>query len=153
MMVASAVIQAACAALLVIITYLLVRVGRTQAEWMGKQAEWMGKTNAIYEAQRELLRQEILLTHRPLIRVRDITFAKEPVPNGPIEVCLEFSNIGASTATIISSNVTIQLGPVDSVPWRMFSRIPQPFDEELDTLENGYESTIKTIRALPWKLG
>jgi hypothetical protein len=88
-----------------------------------------------YEAQRVIQREQMLLTHRPLIRVRDITFASEPVPDGPIEVCFEFANIGASTATIISSNVTITTGPADVVPWRMFSRIPQPFDEEVDTLE------------------
>jgi hypothetical protein len=137
------VVNLALTFFLVLFTGGLVYVGRQQAkwlgmqsEWMGKQTEWMGKTNEIYQAQRELQRQQMLLTHRPLIRVRDITFAKELVVNEPIEVCFEFINVGASTAKIISSNVTVKIGPVNEVPWRMFSRIPQPYDGEVHTLED-----------------
>jgi hypothetical protein len=102
----------------------------TATLWRATTRQWQASN-----AQTEILKQQMLLANRPLIRARDITFARELVVDEPVEVCLEFINIGAATAKIISSNVTILIKPIDVVPWRMFSRLPQPFDGELDTLE------------------
>jgi len=85
---------------LVLFTGGLVYVGYKQAEWMGKQSEWMRKTNEIYDAQRELLRQQTVLAHRPRIRVRDFNLLQKLEVNGTIEISCDIANIGGTQANI-----------------------------------------------------
>jgi hypothetical protein len=138
-MVAISVIQAVCAALLVVITYLLVCVGRTQAEWMGKQAEWMGKTNVIYAAQTELSRQQTIMAHRPRIRVREVHLVSELAVNRHIEVSLALVNSGETQGTIIHSNFTVRLWDQTSTPHRQLAHgifSPEPYDGEVHYFES-----------------
>jgi hypothetical protein len=121
---------------LVIFTFGLVYVGYRQAQWMSKQSEWMGETNTIYEAQKELLRQQTILAHRPRIRVRDFNLLQKLEANGPIEISCDIANIGGTQATFISSNITIRIGPSDSVPWKLFTRLPHPYDGDLHYVED-----------------
>jgi hypothetical protein len=88
---------------------------------------------AIYSGK--MLRQQMLLTHRPLIRARVVNLTKELIVNEPIEICLELANIGATSAKIISSNVTVKISDSKVVPWRLYSRFAQPYTGEVDTIE------------------
>jgi hypothetical protein len=121
---------------LLIFTFGLVFVGYKQAQWMSKQSEWMGKTNTIYEAQKELLRQQTILAHRPRIRVRDFNLLQELKIDGPIEISCDIANVGGTQATFVASNITIKMGGSDSVPWKLFTRLPHPYDGDLHYVED-----------------
>jgi hypothetical protein len=135
--VVSSIAQAVCAALLVVITYLLVCVGRTQAGWMEKQAEWMGKTNMIYDDQKKLLRQQTILAHRPRIRVRYVTVPEQLRPNEFVQVELTLANVGGSTATIEKSNFTVWINSCSTTPWRKLNHTPEPYEGSQSFFQTG----------------
>jgi hypothetical protein len=88
-----------------------------------------------YEAQRATLHQQTILAHRPRIRVRDFNVLQKLEVNGPIEISCDIANIGGTQATFIASNITVRLGGSNSVPWKLFTRLPHPYDGDMHYVE------------------
>ncbi len=114
--VTSALITAIATALLTGVTYMLVRLGREQAEAASRQIAISGQQADIQLKQQQIERMELIATHRPRLRIRNIV-VKNPRPEimrGSLFVGGDFvsgqlyvSNVGGTDATIIEHLVLV----------------------------------------------
>jgi hypothetical protein len=117
----------------------ILKQARIATDVLAETREYTAQTKKLAETAEieiKLLRESFLASHRPWIKVRVVTFAKELALNESVAICIEFSNAGTTEARIVASNVTIRIANFDNVPWRMFSRLPQVYDSDLHVIEN-----------------
>jgi hypothetical protein len=102
-------VTAIATALMVYVTYLLVKLGREQAEAAGRQLAISGQQADIQLKQQQIERLQFLATHRPWLTIRNVEIRRPtddgPLfePDQPINGWLVVVNTGAAKATIIST--------------------------------------------------